>query len=82
VAHIIVEQISDAILVPIAALFRRGDAWAVFVVEDGRARERIVEIGARTTRHAVVISGLEPGERVILHPSDRVADGVRVAPRE
>jgi hypothetical protein len=29
-----------------------------------------------------VIDGLRPGERVVLHPSDRVADGVRIEPRD
>jgi HlyD family secretion protein len=83
VAHITVERIDDTVLVPLGALFRRGAQWSVFVVDgDGNAAERPVEIGERTTRQAVVESGLEPGERVILHPSDRVADGVAVEERE
>jgi HlyD family secretion protein len=82
IAHVTVEQVRDATLAPISALFRHGDAWAVYVVDgDDRATRRIVEIGARTNREAVVRSGLEPGERVILYPGDRVADGVRVTER-
>ena len=48
----------------------------------GLARERRVEIGARTNREAVVLSGLEAGDRVILHPGDRVTDGTQVAERQ
>lgn len=77
-----VEDIENAILVPLSALFRRGDAWQVFVVDDrSRAQTRRVEIGSRTHREAVIVDGLAPGDRVISHPSDRVADDVRVAPR-
>jgi HlyD family secretion protein len=83
VAHITVEQVGDAVLVPIGALFRRGDAWAVYVVDDeARARERLIDIGPRTNRYAVVVSGLEQGETVVMHPSDRIADDVTVTARE
>jgi HlyD family secretion protein len=81
--HIVVRRIDDALMVTLGALFRRGDNWSVFVVNaEGRARERAVTIGDRTNRAAVLLSGLEVGERVILHPSDRVSDGVRVRERD
>ena len=83
VTHITVERVEDAVLAPIGALFRRGAAWAVFVVDaDDRAQERNIELGPRTTRLAVVEAGLEAGDRVILHPSDRVRDGTRVIERD
>ncbi len=82
VVHIVVDR-QDALLVPLGALFRRGDAWAVFAVDaDGRARLRAVTLGARNTRTAAVTDGLREGDRVVLHPSDRIADGVRIAPRD
>jgi HlyD family secretion protein len=68
-------------LVPLGSLFRSGDAWAVFKVVDGRARRQLVEIAERNLRHARIVGGLTEGETVILHPSDRVADGVRVEER-
>jgi HlyD family secretion protein len=71
----------DAILLPLGALFRTGDRWTVYVFSEGRARLRRVEIGERNTHAAEVMAGLEPGERVILHPSDRVGDGVRARER-
>jgi HlyD family secretion protein len=71
----------DALTVPVAALFRRGDSWAVFVIRDGRAQSTLVEIGQRTNRVAEVLAGLSSGEQVILHPSDRITDGVAVAAR-
>ncbi len=81
-------QQDKVLQVPASALFRSSaktgegeqDQWAVFVVTDGRARLRPVRIGERNGLAAQVIDGLKAGERVILHPSDEVADGVRVAP--
>lgn len=71
----------DVLRLPLGALFRQGEDWAVFVARDGRAELRTVEVGARNTLSAEIRSGLEPGERVILYPGNRVADGVRVETR-
>lgn len=79
-ARIVLWEGEDVIQVPASALFRHGSAWAVFVVEGGRARLREVEVGHLATFDAEIERGLEVGETVILHPSDRVEDGVRVAP--
>jgi HlyD family secretion protein len=78
-ARIVVWQGDDVIRVPGSALFRRGDDWHVFVVERGAARLRKVEVGHRGGFESEARAGLEPGERVVLHPSDRVQDGARVA---
>jgi HlyD family secretion protein len=80
-ARIIVEKRSDAVLVPVGALFRHADGWATFVVADGRARMRALQLGSRNGEQAVVEEGLQPGERVIVFPSDAVRDGVRVRDR-
>lgn len=66
--------------VPVAALFRAGPDWAVFVVAEGRARLRPVELGQRNDEEAEVRQGLAPGEAVIVHPGDRVRPGSRVRP--
>jgi HlyD family secretion protein len=79
--RIIVWESHDAVTVPTSALFRDGDAWAVFVFEDGRARLTRTAIGQRNQTHAEVIDGLAPGQHVVLHPSDTLSDGARVAQR-
>jgi HlyD family secretion protein len=73
-----VYEAPDALRVPISALFRKRDQWTVYVVERGRARAAPVRIGQRNTAFAEVLGGLSEGAVVVLHPSDRVADGVRV----
>ena len=66
-------------VVPTGALFREGEKWAVYGVEDGRARLRLLEIGVRSPQKAQVLDGLEPGDLVLLHPGEMVSDGVRVS---
>jgi HlyD family secretion protein len=72
---------AGVLTVPTSALFRNGDAWAVFVVADGRASERAVRIGHRSDTEAEVVGGLQAGDRVIVHPADTVVTGTRVTPR-
>jgi HlyD family secretion protein len=74
-------QTDDAVQVPLSALWRSGEDWAVFVVEDGAAVRREVEIGRRNAREAQVLSGLEPGEVVVTHPSDEVTSGTAIVDR-
>lgn len=78
---IVVWEKADAVTVPTSALFRRGDAWAVFVEEGGRARLREVAVGPMNGQAGEVRSGLTPGERVVVHPGDTLRDGVRVEAR-
>jgi len=80
-ARIAVWKGEDVLKLPLGALFRDGDDWAVFVVEDGRARLRRVRIGHGNGREAEILDGLAAGEHVILHPGDQIADGVRVVRR-
>jgi HlyD family secretion protein len=66
--------------VPVGSLFRQGEAWALFVVRDGRAERRTVTIGHRTDREAEVTAGVREGESVVMHPNDALVEGARVAP--
>ncbi len=80
VVKINVYEAGNALRVPISALFRKRDQWTVYAVERGRARSVPVEIGQRNTAFAEVLKGLSERTVVVLHPSDRIADGVRIAP--
>lgn len=77
-ARFIVWEGNNVIQTPTSALFRIDEGWAVFVIEDERARLRPVEIGRRAGLITQVKSGLERGEKIITHPGDRISDGVRV----
>lgn len=66
---------------PLGALFRDGNRWAVFLDEHGRARLRPVQIGERNNLEIEIRSGLSAGQRAVLYPSDRIQDGVAIVAR-
>ncbi len=80
VAHITVWEGRDVISVPVAALFRQGSDWAVYRVANGKADAQSIGIGRRNDTYAEVISGLEAGGTVIVHPSDQLSQGTTVTP--
>ena len=80
--HVPIWQSEDALRLPLGALFRRGDQWHVFRIVDGAAVLTPVTVGRRNSRFAEVADGLAEGAAVVLHPSDRVVDGVAVEGRE
>jgi HlyD family secretion protein len=68
----------DVLQVPSSALFRQGEGWAVFVVEDGRLSTRVVEPGRESGLMREITDGLSAGEAVVAHPSDALEEGLRV----
>jgi HlyD family secretion protein len=80
--RILTQQVEQAVLAPVGALFPIGDGgMGVFRVEDGRARLQPVDLGGRNGSDAWVRTGLKPGDRVIIYPPPTVADGQRVQSR-
>jgi HlyD family secretion protein len=77
-AQIVVYRQMNSVMAPVAALFRDGEGWAVFVLEGERARKRAVKTSRRNVAEALVDEGLQPGERVVVYPSDALRDGSRV----
>ena len=66
----------DVLRVPVGALFRERNRWAVYSVDDaGRVALRHLRIGHLNEHFAEVLEGIDAGARVILHPSDRVTPG-------
>ncbi len=80
-ARITVFTLDGATIIPSGALFRVEDAWQVFVMGDGRAERRPVQLIRRSGRVAAVASGIAPGERLIVYPSDQITEGSRVQAR-
>jgi HlyD family secretion protein len=72
----------DVIKVPTSSLFRHESKWAVYKVDSDRAVRQVVEVGARNGLEAEIISGLQPGERIVVYPSEAMADGVKVRARD
>ncbi|MEP5513950.1 MAG: HlyD family efflux transporter periplasmic adaptor subunit, partial [Bauldia litoralis] len=79
--HISVWEEDDVLQVPLGALFRVGADWTVYRIVDGKAVETTVVLGHRNNTAAEVIEGLDAGDRIVIHPSDRVVDGIAVVDR-
>ena len=79
-ARIVAWEVPDVLKAPAGALFRKGPNWSAFVVEDGRARLRRVEVGRTTGAEMEILGGVDPGAEVILYPGDRIHDSIRVTP--
>lgn len=77
-AKIVVWAADAANKVPASALFRCGEEWCAFVIDNGLAKRRVVKIGHRNAQEAEVLEGLLPGETVIRHPANQIDEGVRV----
>ncbi len=72
----------DIIKVPAGATFRKDQhSWAVFVADGETARAREMERGQSNGIETEILEGLDPGEKVIVHPSDKIADGVKIRAR-
>lgn len=64
--------------VPASAVTGKSDSPRVFVVENGVAHERVVQLGERDSDRVAVLKGLSRGERVVAVPGPGLADGARV----
>jgi HlyD family secretion protein len=79
--RVVVGEAKNAVRVPLGALFRRGEGWALYKVVDGRAVLTQVEVGEADGRYRVITSGVNEGDSVIVFPSSSITDGARVKAR-
>lgn len=79
--RVYLRQLESAILAPLGALVRDHGDWAVYRVEQGRARLRAIHVGTLTDRDAEILDGVNPGDQLIVYPSNQVHDGLLVVPR-
>ncbi|MEZ5498321.1 MAG: efflux RND transporter periplasmic adaptor subunit [Steroidobacteraceae bacterium] len=73
-ANIIVGERSNAMLVPATSVLNDH----VFVVLDGRARSRAVQVGVRGPDKLEILEGLKDKERIVVAPDENLRDGARV----
>jgi HlyD family secretion protein len=79
--RIVIWREDNVVKAPVGALFRRGEGWAAFVVENDRVRLQDVQLGERNATEAQIVGGLEPGQRLVLHPPDTLTEGMTVRDR-
>jgi HlyD family secretion protein len=80
-ARVIVWEADAVNIVPLTALFRHGDGWALFIDDGGVAQLRPVVVGHRAGLAVEAVEGVAPGEQVVVNPSERIEDGTRLQRR-
>jgi len=72
----------NAVAVPLGAIDSPGSAAKIFVVDSsGVVRVRTVSTGIQTAQFIQVVSGIQPGDGVILGSHTSLQDGEKVQPR-
>jgi HlyD family secretion protein len=79
--RIVIWREDSVLKVPVGSLFRRGEEWAVFLVDGGRVQLQPIQIGQRNDREGQVLKGLSEGQVVVQYPPDTLDDGARVVRR-
>lgn len=78
---IVVRESPEAVVIPKDAVVEREGRSLVFVVKEGTARERSVQLGIADTLRAEVLSGVEAGETVVVVGAQALRDGAAVQVR-
>lgn len=79
--RIVLWEEDNILQVPTSALFRKGDGWAVFKIEDETAILVPLNVGKMNDTSAQILGGLAEGDVVVLHPSDNLEDDIAVRVR-
>lgn len=80
--RIVTWEAEDVVQVPTSALFRQGERWAVYVIAGDVVRLAVVDVERRNSQTARVTSGVSPGDRLVVHPPDTLAEGIRIRVRQ
>lgn len=76
---IVTEARGSAVVVPLTAALPTERGFVAFVVADGKAQRRPVELGLQLADQGVeVLKGLSPGETLVVEGSNALQDGVLV----
>jgi RND family efflux transporter MFP subunit len=77
--NVLLKSIEDAVTVPVEALVTTPKGRVVFVVEEGRAVARPVQTGIEEDNRVQLVSGVQPGDKVIVAGNEKLKDGVEVS---
>ncbi len=80
-ARLAVSTRTGAVVVPEDAIQPLRTANIAWAVVDGKASRRVVQLGVRSAGTVEILSGIEPGELVVVGGLERMGEGMAVAPR-
>ena len=76
--NIAYEKHNDALLIPASALIEEDNETVVYVVNDGSASRRAIEVGIQSNDLVEVLGGLEANEQIVVTGQSGLRDGARV----
>jgi RND family efflux transporter MFP subunit len=76
--QVVAAQKPDAILVPREAIVRQGTSSVVFVNNEGKAEQRQVQTGLSDNTSVEIVSGVAPGEQVVVVGQNSLHDGTPI----
>ena len=80
--EVVLWESNSVLKVPLTALFRdQQQQWSVFVEQQGQARKRQLQLGYMNSLNAEVLQGLAEGEVIVLHPNEKIREGVKIKAR-
>ncbi|HWR05134.1 MAG TPA: MdtA/MuxA family multidrug efflux RND transporter periplasmic adaptor subunit [Humidesulfovibrio sp.] len=82
-AKLLLEVMKDAVVIPASAVQRGQQGAYVYVLSaEGTVALRQVSVGEAANGMSAVLSGLTPGEKVVVDGADRLRDGAAVEVKE
>lgn len=78
--RLVIAERADAVLVPEQSVMPQGDKLFVYVIEDGKAAMRPVQLGLRQGGRVEVVAGVQPGDTVITAGAQKIGPGSPVMP--
>lgn len=76
--RIVYDSRNEVVLIPVAAVMNEDGRRSVFVVNSDEAQRRTVEVGYRNNGNYEIVSGLEPGEKVVTTGQASLRSGAEV----
>lgn len=76
------EELKPVLAVKSSSIMSNDSKKFVFVYEDGRLKKRETRTGRQFNGFTEVLSGLKPGEAIVLNPSGKLKDGMKVKVKE
>jgi membrane fusion protein, multidrug efflux system len=78
--RLVIAERANAVLVPEQAIVPMGEKLFVYVIEDGKAAIRPVQLGVRQSGRVEVTTGVQPGDTVITAGVQKIGPGSAVNP--
>ncbi len=68
----------DTVVIPITTLLYEGESVKIFIIDDGKAKERPLKIGNKYGEFMEITDGIQGGEQVVVSGQQNLAEGVKV----